>query len=332
MNTRTLGTTGLTVSAIGLGCMGMSDLYGHADEAESIATIHAALDAGVTLLDTGDFYGMGHNEMLIRDAIRGRARENVVISVKSGILRDPQGGWNGMDMRPVAIKNALAYSLKRLGTDYIDIYRPSRLDPNVPIEETISAIAEMVQAGCVRYIGLSEVGSHTLRRAHAVHPITDLQIEYSLISRGIEGDILETCRELGIGITAYGVLSRGLLSGHWSKERAISPYDFRNYVPRFEADNLDHNLKLVDALRHIADSKGVSVAQIAIAWVLSRGENIVPLVGARRRDRLTEALGAVNVVLTGDDLAKIEQAIPYGAAMGERYNSYGMANLDSERK
>lgn len=332
MNSKTLGTTGLTVSALGLGCMGMSDLYGHADEAESIATIHAALDAGITLLDTGDFYGVGHNELLIRDALKGHARENAIISVKFGILRDPKGGWNGVDTRPVAIKNSLAHTLKRLGTDYIDIYRPARLDPNVPIEDTVGTIAEMVSAGYVRHIGLSEVGSHTIRRAHAVHPIADLQIEYSLISRGIEGDILETCRELGIGITAYGVLSRGLLSGHWSKERAISPYDFRNFSPRFNNDNLDHNLDLVEALRQIADVKGASVAQIAIAWVLSRGEDIVPLVGARRRDRLTESLGALNITLTSDDLARIEQAIPYGAAAGERYNSHGMAGLDSERK
>ncbi len=219
MEHRKLGKTGPDVAAIGLGCMGMSDFYGPADRGESIATIHAALDAGITLLDTGDFYGMGHNEMLIREALAGRSRDNLQISVKFGALRDPARGFIGMDCRPAAVKNFIAYSLQRLGVDHIDIYRPARLDPAVPIEDTVGAIADMIKAGYVRHIGLSEVGSDTIRRAHAVHPIADLQIEYSLISRGIEDDILPTCRELGIGITAYGVLSRGLISGHWSKEQ-----------------------------------------------------------------------------------------------------------------
>jgi aryl-alcohol dehydrogenase-like predicted oxidoreductase len=311
--------------------MGMSDLYGPADEAESIATIQAALDAGITLLDTGDFYGAGHNEMLIREALRGRKREEVVISVKFGILRDADGGWHGHDAHPAAVKNFLAYTLRRLGTDYVDIYRPARIDPNVPLEDTLGAMADMVKAGHVRHIGLSEVGADTLRRAQAIHPISDLQIEYSLISRGIEADILPTCRELGIGITAYGVLSRGLLSGHWSKERAGTP-DFRSHLPRFSPENLDHNLTLVEALSKVAEAKGASVAQVAIAWVLSRGQNIVPLVGARRRDRLNESLGALNLALTAEDLAAIEAAIPADAAAGARYDSFQMSRLDSEAR
>jgi len=330
MNTRTLGD-GLAVSELGLGCMGMSDAYGPADEAESIATIHAALDAGVTLLDTGDFYGMGRNELLMREALRGRARDGFLLSVKFGALRDPSGAWIGYDARPAAVKTALAYTLNRLDTDYVDVYRPACLDPNVPIEDTVGAISEMVQAGYVRRVGLSEVGADTLRRAQAVHPVADLQTEYSLLSRGIEAEILPVCRELGIGVTAYGVLSRGLLSGHWSKERAVGAGDFRTRGPRFRGENLDRNLALVDALRAVAEAKGVSVAQIAIAWALGRGADIVPLVGARRRDRLAEALGASALSLTADDLAQIERAVPSGAAAGDRYDAHSMAALDSER-
>jgi aryl-alcohol dehydrogenase-like predicted oxidoreductase len=329
--TRILGNNGPAVSDLGLGTMGMSDMYGPADRGESIATIHAALDAGLNLLDTGDFYGMGHNEMLIAEALRGRNRDDVRISVKFGGLREPGGSWIGYDARPEAVKTFLSYTLRRLDTDHVDIYRPSRVDPNVPIEETIGAIAEMVQAGYVRHIGLSEVGAETIRRAAAVHPISDLQIEYSLLSRGIEDAILPTCRELGIGITAYGVLSRGLLSGHWSRERSLGERDFRFNSPRFQGENLDRNLALVEALRDVAEDQGASVAQIAIAWVLSRGEDIVPLIGARRRDRLHEALGALNLELTGTQLAAIEDAIPSGAAAGERYPEWGMATLDSER-
>jgi aryl-alcohol dehydrogenase-like predicted oxidoreductase len=332
MRTRNLGKSGPTVSAIGLGCMGMSDLYGPADEQESIATIHAALDAGITLLDTGDFYGMGHNEMLIREALRGRRREDVQISVKFGALRDPAGNWSGYDSRPQAVKNFLAYSLRRLGTDYIDIYRPSRLDPDVPIEDTIGTLADLVKAGWVRKIGLSEVGADTIRRAAAVHPISDLQIEYSLLSRGIEDDILPACRDLGIGITAYGVLSRGLLSGHWDANRSLAANDFRSRSPRFAADNLQRNLALANALQEIAAGSNATAAQVAIAWVLSRGPDIVPLVGARRRDRLAESLGALDVELTKDDLARIEQAVPRNAAAGERYPSVQLAHLDSEKR
>jgi len=331
MNHRRLGTTGPEVSAIGLGCMGMSDMYGPADRGESIATIHAALDAGINLLDTGDFYGMGHNEMLIREALAGRNRDSVVISVKFGALRDVGGNWLGYDARPVAVKNFLSYSLRRLGTDYIDIYRPSRLDSTVPIEDTVGAIADMVKAGYVRHIGLSEVGADTIRRAAAVHPISDLQIEYSLISRGIEEEILPACRELGIGITAYGVLSRGLISGHWSKARE-GERGFRANAPRFQGANLDANLALVDAIRGIAKGIGASVAQVAIAWVAARGEDIVPLVGARRRDRLAEALGALDVKLSADDLAELAMALPPGAAAGERYPAAALAHMDSEKK
>jgi aryl-alcohol dehydrogenase-like predicted oxidoreductase len=331
MTTRTLGSTGPTVSPIGLGCMGMSDLYGPADEVESIATIHAAIDAGVNLLDTGDYYAMGDNELLIGEALRARDRDRVVISVKFGVLRDPAGGWAGVDGRPAAVKNFLAYSLRRLGTDHIDIYRLGRFNPQVLIEETVGAIGEMVSAGYVRHVGLSEVGAETIRRAQQTHPISDLQIEYSLLSRGIEAEILPTCRELGIGITAYGVLSRGLLSGHWSAERSLAENDFRSHAPRFSEENINRNLGLVEALRAVAKSKGATVAQLAIAWVLARGEDVVPLVGARRRERLSEALGALEIDLSDADLAAIERAVPPDAAAGERYDAQQMAILDSER-
>ncbi|MFF7677294.1 aldo/keto reductase [Actinacidiphila glaucinigra] len=333
MQNRTLGSSGPTVSALGLGAMGMSALYGDADRGESIATVHAALDAGVTLIDTGDFYGMGHNELLVGEALRTASpadREKALVSVKFGALRGPGGDWLGLDGRPAAVKNFAAYSLQRLGTDHIDVYRIARVDPDVPIEETVGAIAELVEAGFVRHIGLSEVGAATLRRAAAVAPISDLQIEYSLISRGIEDEILPTARELGIGVTAYGVLSRGLISGHFTRDRQLAGNDFRAMSPRFQGENLEHNLGLVEALRKIAEQKGVTVAQTAIAWVLSRGEDIVPLVGARTRERLAEALGALDVTLDADDLAAIEAAVPPGAAAGERYPQSQMAHLDSE--
>ena len=294
MDTQNLGTLG-TTSAIGLGLMAMSDAYGPSDRAESVATIHVALDAGIIMLDTGDFYGMGHNQLLLEEALRGRDRNGVQISVKFGGQRDPHGAFLGFDGRPAAVKTSLAYSLQRLGTDHIDVYRPARLDSAVPIEDTVGAIADMIQAGFVRHLGLSEVGADTIRRAHAVHPVSDLQIEYSLISRGIEGEILDTCRELGIGVTAYGVLSRGLISGHWTADCESGADDSRARSPRFSGENLDCNLALVERLREVAAQLGFPVAQVAIAWVAAQGDDIVPLVGARTRQRLTEALGASDV-------------------------------------
>jgi aryl-alcohol dehydrogenase-like predicted oxidoreductase len=311
--------------------MGMSDLYGPADEAESLATLREALDAGITLLDTGDYYGMGHNELLLREGLKGRARENAILSVKFGALRDVEGTWLGIDARPAAVANFLAYTLRRLGTDYVDVYRPGRVDPAVGIEDTVGAIARLVEKGHVRHVGLSEAGAATLRRAHAVHPVADLQIEYSLISRGIEAEILPACRELGVSITAYGVLSRGLLSGHWSADRTAGPRDFRAHMPRFTGANLERNLALVEALRGIATARSATVAQVAIAWTLAQGPEIVPLVGARRRDRLREALGALDLALSPADLAAIEGAVPAGAAAGDRYPSAVLQHMDSER-
>ncbi|MEW2429367.1 aldo/keto reductase [Micromonospora sp. NPDC047644] len=330
---RRLGASGPEVSIIGLGAMGMSDLYGPADEAESVATLHAALDAGVNLVDTADFYGSGHNEMLIGRVLRERRRDEVVLSVKFGARRTPDGGFQAApyDVSAAAVKDRLAYSLRRLGTDHIDIYRPSRLNPQVPVEETVGALLEMQQAGYIRHIGLSEVGADSIRRAAAVAPISDVQIEYSLLSRGPEAAILPALRELGIGLTAYGVLSRGLLSGHWSAERELTGTDFRANSPRFQGENLAANLRLVDALGRVAQRLGVSTGQVAIAWVAAQGEDIVPLVGARRRDRLTESLAAVDVVLDQDAVDEIERAVPAGAASGQRYATAMMGLLDSEK-
>jgi aryl-alcohol dehydrogenase-like predicted oxidoreductase len=308
----------------------MSDFYGAADQAEAIATIHDALEAGITLLDTGDFYGTGHNEMLLGKALKGHRRDQAVISLKFGALRDPAGGFIGYDGRPKSVKNFLAYSLQRLGLDHVDIYRPARLDPEVPIEDTLGAIADLRDAGYVRHIGLSEVGAETLRRAAAAQPIADLQIEYSLLSRGIEDSILPTARELGIGITAYGVLARGLIAGSWTPAGA-GDFDFREMIPRFQGDNLARNQALAGALRQVALGRGITPAQAAIAWVAAQGEDIVPLVGARRRDRLSEALGAAAIALSADDLAAIQAAVPKGAAAGDRYPAQQMSFLDSER-
>jgi aryl-alcohol dehydrogenase-like predicted oxidoreductase len=330
MQIATLGRTGPQVGALGLGCMGMSPgTYGVPDEAEGIATLRAAIAAGITLIDTGDFYGMGHNEMLIRRALEGTPRDRVVLSVKFGAMRDPSWAWGGNDCRPAAVKNFLAYSLRRLGTDYIDVYRPARLDPAVPIEDTIGAIADMVRVGYVRHIGLSEVGAATIRRAAAVHPIVDLQIEYSLMSRGIDAEILPVCRELGIAITAYGVLSRGLLAGK------VPPADAKGDIrlirmPRFKPGNLERNLDRVEALRRIADEKGATPGQLAIAWVRARGADIVPVIGARRRDQLAESLGALDLALSAADLERIDAAVSPAAVAGARYDTAQLAHLDSE--
>ncbi|WP_063004004.1 aldo/keto reductase [Nocardia salmonicida] len=326
-----LGDSGPRVSRIGLGAMGMSGMYGASDDRESIATLHAAIDAGINLIDTGDFYGAGHNEMLIGKAIAERAREDVVLSVKFGALRGPGGTWGGFDGRPAALRNFLTYTLTRLGVDHIDIYRPARLDPEVPIEDTVGAIGELVEAGYVGHIGLSEIGADTLRRAAAVHPIADLQIEYSLISRGIEKEILPVARQLGTGITAYGVLSRGLLSDTFRSGGPSSAGDFRAHSPRFQGENLTRNLRLVEALADIAATKQVSVAQLAIAWALSRGTDIVPVIGARTPTRLDETVGALAISLTPDESAVIEAAAPAEAVAGERYAAEQMAMLDSER-
>jgi aryl-alcohol dehydrogenase-like predicted oxidoreductase len=327
MQTRNLGRTGPAVSALGLGAMGMSGGYGTTDRSESIATVHAALDAGVTLIDTGDFYAMGHNELLLAEALRGRDRESYQLSVKFGQLRGPGRESGGQDNRPAAVKNFLAYSLARLGVDHIDVYRPARLDPAVPIEDTVGAIKEMIEAGFVRHLGLSEVDAETIRRAHAVHPVADLQMEYSLLSRAAEADILPALRELGIGLTAYGVLGRGLISGHWNAGHSAGPGDIRGFSPRFSSGNVEHNLALVEALRRVAEAKGCPVAQLAIAWVAAQGDFVVPLVGARTRERLAEALPAIDLALTADDLAEIEKAVPAGAARGDRYPSAHMASL-----
>jgi aryl-alcohol dehydrogenase-like predicted oxidoreductase len=328
MDTTTLGRGGPVVSRVGLGLMGMSGIYGRADDAESIATIHAAIDAGITLLDTGDFYGMGHNELLLRDALRGRNRDGVFIQVKFGGQRDPSGAFIGHDASPANVKTSLAYTLTRLGTDHVDLYQPARLDPRVPIEDTVGAIAEMVQAGYVRYIGLSEMGADTIRRAHAVHPIAALQIEYSLVSRGIEARILPTVRELGISVTAYGILSRGLLSSGTAR---LAPDDPRRRFPRFRDENHARNLELLAELETIAAGRDVTAAQLAIAWVASRGTDIIPLIGTKRRDRLAEALQALDLGLSVDELAAIEAAVPDGAVAGDRYDAAQMGALDSER-
>ena len=324
---RKLGAAGPEVFPIALGCMGMSGVYGASDEAESVATIHTAMDAGVNLIDTGDFYGMGHNEMLVGRALR-LERDMVLLSVKFGAQRGPDGSWLGYDARPVAVKTALAYSLKRLGVDYIDIYRPARLDPRVPIEETIGAIADMIKAGYVRYVGLSEVGPETIRRAAAVHPIVDLQIEYSLISRSPEAKIFPLLDELGIATTAYGVLSRGLLSS----SPTTGPGDIRSYYfPRFKSENQAANQRIVGRLSEIAAHRGITSVQLAIAWALAKSPSIIPVVGARTRTQLAESLGALQVKLTEDEIRAVEAAIPPEAVAGTRYGEEQMQVLDSEK-
>ncbi|MGA8043532.1 MAG: aldo/keto reductase [Terracidiphilus sp.] len=323
---RRLGENGPAVFPIALGCMGMSGMYGPVDEPESLATIHAAIDAGVNLLDTGDFYGMGDNEMLIAKALRFQ-REDVLLSVKFGAQRGPSGAWIGYDTRPAAVQTALAYSLRRLGVEYIDIYRPSRLDPQVPIEDTIGAIKQMVEAGYVRHIGLSEVGADTIRRAAAVHPIVDLQIEYSLVSRSAEKEIFPVLKELGIGVTAYGVLSRGLLTG----SQPTGKGDIRGHFPRFQGENLAKNQQLIERLKKMAADKGVTPAQLATAWVLAKGTTIVPVMGARTRAQIAETLKALEVKLTAGEVAALEAEVSADAVAGTRYDANQMRVLDSER-
>ena len=327
MQLRQLGRNGPSVSALGLGCMGFSGGYGPVDDRDSIATVHAALEAGVTYLDTGDFYGTGQNEMLLGQALKGK-REKAFIAVKFGALRGPDGAWHGSDNRPAAVKNFLAYSLQRLGTDYIDLYQPARVDPAVPIEETVGAIADMVQAGYVRHIGLSEAGADNIRRARNVHPIAALQIECSLMSRGVEATILPVLRELGIALVAYGVLSRGLIADHALAGAPVG--EIRSRMPRFQGDNLARNRALVEALQAIAKDKGCTTAELAIAWVASRGDDVIPLIGAKRPAQLTSALRALDITLSSADLARIEAAMPSAAVAGERYGAALMAHLDSE--
>jgi aryl-alcohol dehydrogenase-like predicted oxidoreductase len=319
-----LGKTGPRVFPLGLGCMGMSGMYGPTEEAESIATIQAAIDQGVTLIDTGDFYGMGHNEMLIGRALAGR-RDRVQLSVKFGAMRGPDNAWIGFDARPVAVKNFAAYSLKRLKVDVIDVYRPSRLDQTVPIEDTIGAIADLVRAGYVRHIGLSEVGVETIRRAHAVHPIVDLQIEYSLASRGPEAQIFPVLDELGISATLYGVFSRGLLTGSKPKGSA----DFRNYLPRFTGDNAGHNRGVAEALSAFGRERGMTPGQLAVAWVRAKTPRYVTLVGAKTRTQLADALA--QKPLTPADVTALEALVPSNAIAGTRYGADQMRHLDSER-
>jgi aryl-alcohol dehydrogenase-like predicted oxidoreductase len=326
MDQRQLGKGGPFVSAIGLGCMGMSDFYGPADEDESVATILEAIDRGVTLLNTGDFYGMGHNESLIRRAL-GARRRDVILSVKFGAQRTPDGRFVGFDARPASVKTFLTYSLQRLGTDYIDIYQPARIDPTVPIEDTVGAIGEMIDAGYVRYVGLSEASAETVSRAAKVRPIAALEVEYGVMTRDIEADTLPRLRELGVGVVAYGVLARGLIGGPANGIGAAG--DFRTAaVPRFQGENLTKNLRLVEALGRIAAEKETTPAQLAIAWALAGGEDIVPLVGARRRDRLREALGALEIRLGPDDLERINAAVPPDAVAGTRYDAAGMAMVN----
>jgi aryl-alcohol dehydrogenase-like predicted oxidoreductase len=324
--TTRLGKTGPTVFPLSLGCMGMSGMYGASEEAESVATIRLAIDRGITLIDTGDFYGMGHNELLIREAIKGQ-REKVLLSVKFGAMRGPDGSWGGFDGRPAAVKNFVAYSLKRLGVDVIDVYRPARLDPNVPIEETVGAVADLIKGGYVRHIGLSEVGAETIRRAYAVHPIVDLQIEYAIATRDAERTIFPALADLGMSATLYGVFSRGLLTG----SKPAGPRDMRAHLPRFKGDNGAQNEKVVADLRAFAAERKMTPAQVLVAWVLAKQPAFVPVVGARTRAQLEDALGALEKPLSAKEVSALESLVPAAAIAGTRYPEEMMKHLDSEK-
>ncbi|MCE9531025.1 MAG: aldo/keto reductase [Planctomycetes bacterium] len=326
MEQRRLGGQGLMVSALGLGCMGMSWAYGPRDDAESIATIHEAIDLGITFLDTAEVYGPFENEKLLGRALQGR-RDRVVIATKFGFNIDPDGKTAGTNSRPEHIKDVVEASLQRMGTDHIDLLYQHRVDPNVPIEETVGAMAEAVKAGKIRYLGLSEASPKTLRRAHAVHPISALQSEYSLWERGVETEILPTCRELGIGFVPYSPLGRGFLTGEVKRAEEYGPDDVRRNHPRFQGDNFDRNSQIVDTVRHLAARKGCTPAQVALAWLLHQGEDVVPIPGTKRRIYLRDNAAAAGIQLTVEDLTDLARAVPARAA-GDRYPSQAMAMLD----
>lgn len=327
MQKRTLGAQGLTVSMLGLGCMGMSDFYSDRDDEESLRTIHHALSLGIDFLDTADMYGVGRNEELVGRAVKGH-RDSVVIATKFGNMRSETGAFLGVNGRPEYVKSACDASLTRLGVDYIDLYYQHRVDPNTPIEETVGAMADLVRAGKVRFLGLSEAGAATIRKAHAVHPISALQTEYSLWSRDVEDEILPTCRELGIGFVPYSPLGRGFLTGRFQTFEDLPEDDYRRFSPRFQGDNFARNLELVRRIEEMATAKGCTPGQLALAWLLQRGTDIVPIPGTKRRKYLEENVDATTVVITADEMARIEEIAPLGVAAGTRYPEAGMASVN----